>query len=145
MLHHTCLGANKSLAVQAASCIFSSSPPWPELVSYIRNHDFQSSSFSPLDRTSTTFSLYCDFSSTCCALRDSTWCILLRKRKVYASIQRVSEQFPNYPLINSFCRFQRGATCLGANKALAVQAASCIFSSPPPAPFGTVSELFVSK
>ena len=29
-------------------------------------------------------------------------------------------------------RFQNGATCLGPNKALAIQAASCIFSSSPP-------------
>ena len=54
----TCLGANKALAIQAASCIFSRPPrppPWPELVSYIRKLVFQSSSFTPLDRTSTTF------------------------------------------------------------------------------------------
>ena len=29
-------------------------------------------SLSPLDRTSIAFRLYCDFGSTCCALRDST-------------------------------------------------------------------------
>ena len=52
---------NKALEIQAASCIFSSAPPaapaprppWPELISYIRKLDFQSSSFSLSDRTST--------------------------------------------------------------------------------------------
>ena len=91
-------------------------PPWPELVSYIRKLVFQSSSLPPLDRSFTpldrSFSPLDRFLLRSvdivisaarvarCAIQHSvSYCV---KIKVYASIQRVSEQFPNCSLVNKF-------------------------------------------
>ena len=75
----------------------------PELVSYIRNLIFQSSSFSPLDRFLLRF-VYIAILAARVRVARFNIVYPIAQNKFYASIQRVSEQFPNYPLINSFWR-----------------------------------------
>ena len=94
-------------------------PPPPRgraMLAYIRNLIFQSSFFTPLDRSFLRWTaLYLRWTALVlrfvytaisvarvarCAIQHSvSYCV---KIKFYASIQRVSEQFPNCSLVNKF-------------------------------------------
>ena len=66
-------------------------PPWPELVSYIRKLDFQSSSLSPLDRFLLRFVyivILAARGARCAIQHSASYCV---KIKFYASIQRIPE------------------------------------------------------
>ena len=87
------------------SCILKSgrSPP-PKLQAYIRNHVFQSSFFSPLDRSIVALVQHRDFEHVSRVARFGNCCILLGKIKFARRFIVFQTSLANYSIINNIRR-----------------------------------------